>query len=753
MTLRKSIIWILLILLFTNALAYLYVRYTPELYESSSEIKLDIKNEATGLGLNSLMEDQNLNIISGEIELLQSRLFLTRVLDSLSIDVSYFNSGEVLNFEFFGNLPFFVEYRNLNSSSLYNTPIFFEETDNTIFLRAGQDGQRIQGRYNAPMLLSGVEILIRKNENFTSDGDLNCFFIINSRDVLLDYISGNLSVEPLNFNANTIRISFKDHNPYKARAVVNEIDSLYLLYSNEQKNLANKQKIDWLTRELQNIETKMESYEDYFESFVLQNKTNDINEDLRKTVSQIAHIDSQRFELTKRLNELNRLNDELQTDGDFFLSVSQHQVFPTIVRENLDQLQQLHLAQDKLRMSYNEGTFAFKEKQKEIENIRRKAGTQLMELRSTWLRRLQELNHQKQQLEEAFANMPDKNTEFNKNQRFYKLYEEFYLLLMKSRSEFEIAQAGSIPDFKILSSASLPSVPIAPKKLMILGVGVVSGLVLNFFFIGLLYLLNNKITSVNELERLVDVPVLGIVSASRSVFSQKELHVIKHPKSMVSEAIRTLRTNLDFFGGTSPIRVIAISSTVSGEGKSFIAMNLGGVIALSKKRVVLLDLDMRKPKTNIPGTVAEDTRGISTVLIRKDTWQECVIKTSLQNFDYIPSGPHPPNPSELLLNGEFVAVLEDLKKNYDYIILDTPPVGLVTDGIMAMKRADVSIYVFRANYSKKDFLFTLQRIININKFSNITTVLNALPSTGESAYGYGYYEEGSKNRLKSIFKA
>jgi capsular exopolysaccharide synthesis family protein len=173
------------------------------------------------------------------------------------------------------------------------------------------------------------------------------------------------------------------------------------------------------------------------------------------------------------------------------------------------------------------------------------------------------------------------------------------------------------------------------------------------------------------------------------------------------------------------------------------------VLALSKKKVILIDLDMRKTKTNLPTPVADTTKGVSTILIRKHTWQDCVINTSVENFYYIPSGPHPPNPSELLLNGEFAELLANLKQNYDFIILDTPPVGLVTDGIMAMKRADVSIYIFRAGYSKKDFLFNLQRIININKFSNITTVLNSVPVSGKT-YGYGYYEETRRPKLKSL---
>jgi capsular exopolysaccharide synthesis family protein len=285
---------------------------------------------------------------------------------------------------------------------------------------------------------------------------------------------------------------------------------------------------------------------------------------------------------------------------------------------------------------------------------------------------------------------------------------------------------------------------------MVAGIGGVASLVLIFLFIGILYLTNNRITNLHELEKIHHAPILGSVPLSKQ--ANGGLQIKDHPKSMVSEAIRTLRTNLDFFNITASQKVIAVSSTVSGEGKSFIAMNLGGVIALSNKKVVLIDLDMRKAKTDLPAEGADSTKGVSTILIRRNTWQECVVRTSMENFDFIPSGPHPPNPSELLLNGEFSELIESLKKQYDFIIMDTPPVGLVTDGIMAMKRADISVYVFRANYSKREFISNLERIININKFSNITTLLNAVPASPKT-YGYGYYEESSSpGKLKSIFK-
>ena len=749
---RHNWFWLLLIFISINSIAYLTIRYTKNLYESQSELKLDIKKNASELGIKNVVEDQNINVVSGEIEIIKSKLFLSHVIDSAKLDVSYYSIGRLLNDELYSSAPFIISHRVDKNSRFLNTPIYLDEKDTKSFtLTIGDQGEEVMAKYGKPVSLPGLELTIDRNDNFKKGTEIGYFFILNSHDVLLDYLSNRLEVEPINFSANTVRISFKDNNPTKAFSILNKIDTIYLQYSNEQKNLATKQKIDWVSNELAHIEKRMENFENYFEDFTLQNKTNNMDDDLKKTVAAINRIDSQRYEMTRRVKDINSLVDGLN-QGDFFVSLSQREFLPLSLEKNLETLEQLYLDQEKLKLSYSEITFAFREKQKEIETLQSKALAQLTELKTESLKKLQELNQRKVQSENTFASLPDKSTEFSKNLRFYKLYEQFYLSLMQSKSEFEIAQAGSIPDFKILSPATMPGYPISPNKWMITGIGFVASLVVSLFFVGTLYLLNNKITNISELERIREVPVLGVVPSSR-YSKDTGLHIIDHPKSMVSEAIRTLRTNLDFFNTNLNQKVIAISSTVSGEGKSFIAMNLGGVIALSKKKVILLDLDMRKPKTNLPTSVEDKSKGVSTILIRKNSWQECITKTQLETFDYIASGPHPPNPSELLLNGEFEGLLSELKKNYDYIILDTPPVGLVTDGIMAMKRADISIYIFRANYSKKDFMGNLQRIININKFSTITTLLNALPSTGENSYGYGYYEEPKRgNSIRSFFK-
>jgi len=746
---RKNLLWIILIFIATNLTAYLTIRWTKDLFESESELKLDIKRDASELGIKTMIDDQNLNIISGEIEQIKSKLFFSKLIDSLDLTISYYSVGKVLKDEMYKRSTFLVHCEK-NNPAHADIPIYFDfQQADKFVIRVGESGKSVTGKFDVPFEFDGTLLTISKTSFFVEDDGNTYYFVLNSRAHLIDYLSKNIQVDPLNFQANTIRISFQDNNATKAYDIVNKIDSLYIIYSNEQKNLANKQKIEWLNKELGQVETRMEGFEDYFESFTLKNKSSDLNLDLKRTIAAINKVDSQRYELTKKVTELNILLESV-TDGKPTTTNQPYKFLPDYINKRFEELNKVSQDIDRLSLAYNENTFAFKQKEQELNAAKDQVFAQLTKIKKEWLASLAELSNRKAKLEIEFAGMPDKNTQFSKNQRYYKLYEEFYLSMMQSKAEFEIAQAGSIPDFKILSPATLPVKPISPKKYLILGIGLVSGIVLNFFFIGILYLLNNKITSIKEVEHGTQVPLLGAIPTSRSSV-ETMFHVIDNPKSMVSEAIRSLRTNLEFFNTTNQSKVITISSTISGEGKSFLAMNLGGVLALSRKKVVLVDLDMRKPKNEKYPSGNDSSKGMSTVLIKKNTWTECVVPTSLENFDFIPSGPHPPNPSELLLNGEFTEFLDDLKKTYDYIVIDTPPVGLVTDGIMAMKRSDLSIYVFRANYSRRSFMDNLTRVITINKLTRVSTVLNALPiNTGN--YGYGYYEDRTdvKSRWKKL---
>src|SRR5690606_36258951 len=222
--------------------------------------------------------------------------------------------------------------------------------------------------------IGDLQVILNRNDDFRKSDELGYFFTLFTRDVLLDDLSDNLTAEPINFNANTIRISLRDYNPHKAQYLLNKIDTIYLQYSNEQKNLANKQKIEWINRELSNIENKMAGFEDYFENFTLRNKTHDLHEDLKQTIIALSRIDSQLYDYSTRIKEIDYLVDGLERGAPVF-TLGLRRYLPERLAQQLDALQELEQEQEKLKLSYKEVTFASRQKEQDIRTLREKTRT------------------------------------------------------------------------------------------------------------------------------------------------------------------------------------------------------------------------------------------------------------------------------------------------------------------------------------------------------------------------------------------
>lgn len=752
LVLRKNLIWVLLILFLTNIAAYIYLRYTKPVYESYSDLKLDVKNEVGMLDFGRLKDVQNLNNLSGEIELIKSKLFFNKVIEAVDLKITYYAEGKVNDDERYKSSP--IEVRGkLKDESFMDSPIKIEILNSKQYkLKYPVNGAEKIETYNFGDKVDNAffDFSIyptRHYDPLSSNG--NYYFIFNSDRALLNYLSNNLSVEPLNLNANTIRLSFTDHNRYKAQDLVNAIDTLYLNYTQEEKNKANKQRIEFLDQQLAQTETRLEAYENYMEDFTISNKTLNLRDDMGRAILMMNEIDSQKVVISKELAFWETLEDNLEKDESLLLNIPYD--FPNVSETNkeIEQLNQLINERTILLSSYNSNTYAVARKNQEIDLIKNSIAEKISRYKTFSRNELARLDRRKEVLADNFKELPSKNTEFGKARRNFSLYEEFFLSLMKSKAEFEIARAGTVTDFKILSSATLPTTPIFPNALIIYGLGAVSGLILSIFFVGFRYLLHNKISSVNELERLSKAPILGVVPYYRlEKMGISKLVVGNNPRSVISEALRSVRTNMEFISAKKDKRVLSVTSTVSGEGKTFVAVNLGAIIALSNQKVVVVDLDMRRPKVHKAFSEEDSTKGVSTLLIRKHTVKDCIRSTPISGLSYIPAGPTPPNPSELILNDGLDELLDELKGLFDVIILDTPPVGIVTDGILVMRKSDLPIYVIRADYSKKAFIREVNKLVTVNRFHDLALVLNALDHGQGYGYGYNshYYEETTKGK-------
>jgi capsular exopolysaccharide synthesis family protein len=264
-------------------------------------------------------------------------------------------------------------------------------------------------------------------------------------------------------------------------------------------------------------------------------------------------------------------------------------------------------------------------------------------------------------------------------------------------------------------------------------IGFLTGLGFIFFK----YLSYNDITSVQDLQTLLPAQanILGSVPIYRKKLKYSEIVVNESSKSRLAEAIRNIRANMSFINKDS--KVIAVSSSISGEGKTFVILNLAGLIAASGKKTLVIDLDLRKPKVH-HGFRAKNDNGMSNYISGLASFEEVINHSSITNLDFITAGLIPPNPSELIQSESFQVILSSLKEKYDVILIDNPPVGIVSDGIHILAQADIPIYVFKANYSKRIFAERVDELFKVQKLKSLNIILNGVESH-HSIYGYGYH--------------
>jgi capsular exopolysaccharide synthesis family protein len=762
--LKKNIVWLVLMPILCLLCAYVYLRYTKPLYESSSSIKLEVKREANVLGLTGVnaVEDVAANL-PGEIELIRSNLIYDEVIRRMDFAVSYYAYGNILEEERYKNSPFVVKY-NLFTDSSYDRVFNVTLLNNKQYELSYKIGeQEINRTYNfgQPVQTNDFQFVIDTTHFYSPDIDnTKYYFTVNSVGALTNYLASNVRVDILNPAANILGISFTDHNIAKARDVVNTIDSVYLTKTLEIKNKANKQKIEFLDEQLRNTEANLEEYESQLESFIVKNKTTNVESDVSKFVGKIEELLNEKAALNVQLDLLRKLQILIDTQGDLESFIPS---IPLLTDQQLatltTEINQLQKDRSIALSSRTEATFAIQAKNQAIEIARKNISTLIVKNKELVIDNIRQINKKVNELENTFAHLPSKGTEYTKIKRFKDLYDKYYLMMMDRKAELGIAEAGTVPEFVILSPASTPGKPISPNKIMIYGSAGAFGLLLSMLLLSLRYILHDSISNQRELERTTEAPILGAIPTYlKEKMDVSRLIINKNPKASISESFRTIRTNMEFLlPSKKKKRIITVTSTVSGEGKTFVSLNLAGVIALSDAKVIILDLDMRKPKIHLAFD-EENHAGISTILIGKHKLQDCIRRTSIRTLDYIAAGPTPPNPSELILRPEFDALLKELHQYYDVIVIDTPPVGLVTDGILVMKKADLPVYVVRADYSKRYFIKNINKLIKNNNFSKLSIILNAFKHLSQYGYGYdysyyqGYDDDDSRPSSAGLFK-
>ena len=352
-------------------------------------------------------------------------------------------------------------------------------------------------------------------------------------------------------------------------------------------------------------------------------------------------------------------------------------------------------------------------------------------------------------------NVPEKEKQLLQISREQAIKNSIYTFLLQKREETAISYMSSVSDSRVVESATSSSKPLSPKTSMVYLIAFAIAMGVSVGYVILIDQLNNKILFRKELEQKTGIPIIG--ELMQGEFSESSLAIRDGKRTMLAEQIRSVRTNMTYFGLKDDKKVILINSTISGEGKSFVAINLAVSYTLTGKKVAILELDLRKPKIT-KELLGNKAKGVTNYLSGGTSLNEIIHPVNdIDGLYVIPAGPIPPNPSELISTKEFAELLSNLKQQFDYLIIDSPPISLVTDAQLLAAHADMVIYVVRHGYTPKVYMSLMSQLSQQKKFPNMSILFNGVKPIGINRYGYGYgygygYIDEVKTKKTSWFK-
>ncbi|MCO5260172.1 MAG: polysaccharide biosynthesis tyrosine autokinase [Crocinitomicaceae bacterium] len=738
--------WIPLLISICFVIATLYLRYTKPIYES--ELLLQIENEDNA---KNVIDIENINskkdIFYSDIELLKSELLFSQVLHSLGLDVSIFYKGKILTEEKYrsGNLNI-VPY-HLADSSLCDIPITLEYNSGKIELQYYLDKEyNISGNIGEHIKNDHFDIVVKieRLEQFKDEAASNeIFFTFNSSQNLIDRFIGNLGIFPLDERARTVLINFRGDNPRICHDMTLAVANTFINYSTRQKKQSSESILRFIDLQLDSLSNELKRSKDSLMNFQRAVNIGDPEKEGDNVQSDVSKFQDELFDLEDEISTLQAIHKKLmdnpnRLDVYRILPELMGKSYESAIAGHIESLHTLLEEKDEILFRLTPESSEIKRIEKKIQEKSKQVIRSIEAIEGRLNIRRKVLSTKVGQLESEYASLPGKRMEYNRLKNIQDLNEKYFQLLTEKKVQYSISDAGFSSQDRILKRPSLNTDPVEPKVNTVYAVFILLGF---FMSIGVLFY---KYVSFNEISLLEDLQtilpskatILGGVPLSKFALEYSQIMVTKAPKSMMSEALRKIRVNLNYIH--PDYKTIAISSSISGEGKTFVALNLAGIISMTGKKTIILDLDMRKPKIHLAFNL-DNEKGMSNLIIGKVPLDQAIVKNVETNLDIITSGPIPPNPSELLLSKRFKEIIEELKTTYDVVIIDNPPIGLVSDGIQVLSEADIPIYVFKSQYSKRNFAQRIKELFEMKQLTSLNVILNGIAYTKHSIYGYGYW--------------
>jgi len=732
----------------TGLSAYLYLRYTTPVYQATVTLQLEKSDTANRiLNVDQYLDDTDL---SSDIELLRSRFLLQRTMKNLRVPVRYFEQGRVRSSDHYKKSGYTIENITiLDSLACINKRLFIRFGDDQgFFIKDGDtelgpfyQGEIIELRDLRFEVDYPLGVILDANNTYSK------YFEFTTPEVLTSAFIGSVNAFVLNSTAKTIQISCEDANAQLATDLTIQHAITFLEFDKERKKESSEKVLEFIENQLDTVAYNLRNAEFLLNSFKQEHRLSNLSEITLMYMDRLTHYEGDLVELEVQqslLQEVKKISTKNPADVDVYslIALMAGSQFESTLSGLLFNLNSLLKEKEESAYRVTANSEEFKALEYRISIQKKLIMESVISLEEKEKIKEDIILNKTQSIEDTFRDIPAQELEFARYQRLFDINVKYYTILLEKKIEYRISKAGFVTDNKILERSSVPISPISPiSKLIYIGF-MGFGLIVGLLFVIIRYLLHNNITSLNEIAKLssASIGVLGLIPKYKEDIPVSQLIIDKKPKSLIAESFRSIRTNLQFIDNSPGPKVLAITSTISSEGKTFVSINLSGILAITGKKVILIDLDMRRPKIH-KGFGVDNDRGMSTILIGKDPLKDCIRQSSIENLHYITAGPIPPNPSELVITPEMANLVTLLKKTYDIIVIDNPPVGLVTDGIQSIKSADYPIYIFRADYSKKHFVQNVDRLINENGITKLSVILNSVDVERNKYgyyYGYGY---------------
>tara|TARA_R110002050_G_scaffold289710_1_gene442576 strand:+ start:31610 stop:33970 length:2361 start_codon:yes stop_codon:yes gene_type:complete len=744
--------WFVLGIVVALAAAFVYLRYTPQQYSVTTTILIEDENSGGLPSELSAFEDLGLfgstkKKVETEIGLLKSRTLMERAVQTLGINATYFTKGRVGEVEFYKNkAPINIRFESKDSLFHSVDTVFTIQTVSATHFVIKNSNGTPEGQYKFEDVINtdfgDISVISTGNTTVNKDDEIHVK-ILPLKEVA-EQLSEDLKVELKYKNAGLIELSINTNVKQKGMDLLDELVRQYNNDAVEDKSVIGKNTNTFINERMRVIEEDLLSADTGVEKFKTSNKLTDITSEATLALESNSDLEKKILELNTQL----KLTDYVIA----YVAKNANELIPAnlglsdgAVNSNTQRFNELLLERNRILQGSKSQHPLIINLDNQLSQLRRSISEGLKNLKSSLQISLRDAVNEEQKMSSKITSVPRQEREYRDIQRQQQIIETLYLYLLQKREENSIALAITVPNAKVIDMADGSNIPVSPKKPVVYLVGIMLGGLIPFMILYILFLFDNKIHSSKDVEAVVKAPIIGEIPHSKS---KQNIVVNEKDRDHIAESFRMLRTNIYFMLShiKQDSKTIFVTSTVGAEGKTFVSLNLATALALSSKKVLLIGADVRKPKLNEYLGV-DISQGLTHFLVNDSLNIKDMIKHYPEgNFDLLGSGIVPPNPSELLMNGRFDDVMAYARANYDFTIVDTAPVKMVTDTLLLSQHADLSLYVIRTGVLDKRLLEIPEKIYSEKRLSNMAIVLNDVnvEKVHGYGYGYGYGEEGSK---------